>query len=75
MIIAEIPFAVFLERNPYLKGRPLNEQFVHYNDYLQVVHSQQQSIVNRGGDSDFLLQEDGFKILQEDGNSGILIKT
>ena len=75
MIISEIPFAVFLQRNPHLQGRPLNEQFVHYNDYLQVVHLQQQSIVNKGGDLGFLLQENGFKILQEDGNSGILIKT
>jgi len=75
MIIVEVPFNVFLDRNPHLKNRPLNEQYVHYNDYLQVIHLQQQSIVNRGGDSDFLLQEDGFKLLQEDGNSGILIKT
>ena len=73
MIISEIPFAVFLERNPYLKGRPLNEQFVHYNDYLQVISLQQQASVNRGGGTDFLQQENLFDILQEDGFSRILV--
>jgi len=72
MVIVEVPFNVFLDRNPHLKNRPLNEQFLHYNDYLQVLSLQQQNSVNRGGGTDFLQQEDLFDILQEDGFSRIL---
>ena len=73
MVIVEVPFNVFLDRNPHLKNRPLNEQYVHYNDYLQVIHLQQQSNITRGGGTDFLQQENLFDILQEDGFSRILV--
>lgn len=73
MIIAEIPFTVFLQRNPHLQGRPLNEQFLHYNDYLMVNQMQMDFI--KGGKSDtisqptnYLLQENGDYILQENGS-------
>ena len=74
MLIEEVPFKVFLERNPHLKNRPLNEQTVHYVDYLNLIKLQREFNINRAGGIDFLLQENGSKILQEDHKSGILIK-
>jgi hypothetical protein len=74
MVIVEVPFNVFLDRNPHLKNRPLNEQFVHYNDYLMVNQMQMDYIAGKSDTipsplapfSGYILQENGDYLLQED---------
>ena len=76
MIIAEIPFGVFLQRNPHIKNMSLNEQYAHYNDYLMVNQMQMDFIRGKSDtqeetpvvSTDFLLQENGDYLLQEDGS-------
>lgn len=80
MILEEVPFKVFIERNPHLKNRPLNEQSFHYHDYLSKCQMMLRYMIECGGagsttTSDegdtpsepyFLLQENSDYLLQED---------
>jgi len=80
MLIEEVPFSVFLERNPHLKNRPLNEQSFHYHDYISKCQMQLRYMIECGtGKSDtqvgeavsdtyFILQENADYLLQEDGD-------
>ena len=80
MILEEIPFKVFLDRNPHLRNRPINEQSYHYHDYLSQCQMQLRYMIEcRGGKSDtqvgeapsdtyFILQENTDYLLQENGD-------
>ena len=80
MIIEEVPFRVFIERNPHLKNRPINEQSYHYHDYISQCQMQLRYMIECGtGKSDtqvgepdtdtyFILQENADYVLQEDGD-------
>jgi len=64
----EIPFRVFIKRNPHLRNKSLNEQSFHYNDYIL----QQQLLLDhiiggKASNTDFILLENGNFLLQEDG--------
>ena len=65
IITGEIPFFQFKEL-PHVRGRSLNEQVRYYNDYLEQFIRVTQSV--GGGGDNFILQEDNFYILQEDGS-------
>ena len=58
----------------HIKRLPLNEQAAQYNSYLaelsrqRYLYSQWLANQNKGPQEAFLLQEDGFFLLQEDGN-------
>lgn len=70
MLIEEVPFRVFLERNPHLKNRPLNEQSFHYHDYISKCQMQLRYMIECGtgkGDTYFILQENDDFLLQENG--------
>ena len=80
MLIEEVPFKVFLERNPHLKNRPLNEQSFHYHDYISKCQMQLRYMIEFGtgkyttsvedgiSDTYFILQENADYLLQEDGD-------
>ena len=83
MLIEEVPFKVFLERNPHLKNRPINEQSFHYHDYISKCQVQLRYMIECGGqgassttsegggpvtDTYFILQENADYVLQEDGD-------
>ena len=82
MVIVEVPFNVFLDRNPHLKNRPLNEQSFHYHDYISQCQMQLRYMIECGGagssttseggdvptDTYFILQENADYVLQEDGD-------
>lgn len=80
MILGAVPFKVFLDRNPHLKDRPLNEQSFHYHDYLTQCQMQLrylmeceigksttlvEEVIN---DTYFILQENTDYLLQENGD-------
>ena len=70
MLFEEVPFIVFLERNPHLKNRPINEQSFHYHDYISQCQMQLRYMIECGdgiGDTNFILQENDDFLLQEDG--------
>ena len=78
MILEEVPFKVFLDRNPHLRNRPINEQSYHYHDYLSRCQMQLRYMIECGGgksstsvgepdtDTYFILQENADYLLQED---------
>ena len=79
-IFNEILWPQFTQLNE-VRNLPLNEQVNRYNQYLNELQNRRQHYIqqlnwlegNRGGrkpvqDVGFLLQEDGFDILQEDGS-------
>ena len=79
-IFNEILWSQFILLNE-VRSLPLNEQVNRYNQYLNELQNRRQHYIqqlnwlegNRGGrkpvqDVGFLLQEDGFDILQEDGS-------
>ena len=81
MLLEEIPFHVFLERHPHLKNRPLNEQTFHYQDFITQCQMQLRYLIDCAIGksatpsyvpiepfSGFLLQENDFYLLQEDGS-------
>ena len=83
-IFNEISWVQFIQLNK-VRNSPLNEQVNRYNQYLNELQQQRQHYIqqlnwlegNRGGikpvqDLGFLLQEDGFDILQEDNNKIII---
>ena len=86
-IFNEILWPQFVQLNE-VRSLPLNEQVNRYNQYLNELQNQRQHYTqqlnwlegNRGGrkpeqpvqDLGFLLQEDGFDILQEDNNKIII---
>lgn len=83
-IFNEILWPQFIQLNE-VHSLPLNEQVKKYNQYLNELQYQRQCYFqqlnwlegNRGGrkpvqDVGFLLQEDGFDILQEDSNKIII---
>ena len=83
-IFNEISWVQFIQLNK-VRNLPLNEQVNRYNQYLNELQQQRQHYIqqlnwlegNRGGikpvqDLGFLLQEDGFNILQEDNNKIII---
>lgn len=86
-IFNEILWPQFVQLNE-VRSLPLNEQVNRYNQYLNELQNQRQHYTqqlnwlegNRGGrkpippvqDLGFLLQEDGFNILQEDNNKIII---
>jgi hypothetical protein len=86
-IFNEILWPQFVQLNE-VRSLPLNEQVNLYNQYLNELQNQRQHYTqqlnwlegNRGGikpeqpvqDLGFLLQEDGFDILQEDNNKIII---
>ena len=65
---------------PYVTKLPLNEQVIHYNQYLYQLSEARSNWItyqNKGPltkeeEENFLLQEDGFYILQEDGSKIII---
>jgi len=69
ILTGEIPFFQFKELS-HVKGRPLNEQVKYYNDYIEQYIRMTQSV--GGGGNNFILQENNFYLLQEDGS--LLIK-
>ena len=83
-IFNELLWPQFKELN-HVRGLPLNEQVNQYNQYLYDLNIARQSwnvYQNKGPHSPtptpplvegFLLQEDLFDILQEDGNKIIII--
>ncbi len=86
-IFNEILFPQFIQLNE-VSSLPLNEQVKKYNQYLNELQYQRQCYIQQlnwlecsgGGkkpdeviqDVGFLLQEDGFDILQEDNNKIII---
>ena len=70
MILEEVPFKVFLDRNPHLRNRSINEQSYHYHDYLSKCQMRLRYLIECGdgiGDTNFILQENNDFLLQEDG--------
>ena len=68
MLIEEVPFNVFLDRNPHLKNRPINEQSFHYHDYISKCQMHLRYLIECGngkGDTYFILQENDDFLLQE----------
>ena len=86
-IFNEILWSQFIQLNE-VSSLPLNEQVKKYNQYLNELQYQRQCYIqqlnwlecSRGGkkpdeviqDVGFLLQENGFDILQEDNNKIII---
>jgi len=67
-IFNEILWPQFVQLNE-IRNLPLREQVNKYNQYLYELNVSRQNWLNyqnKGPISNFLLQEDGFDILQED---------
>ena len=75
-IFNEISWPQFIQLNE-VRNLPLNKQVNKYNQYINELNVSRQNWLayqNKGSHQiPFLLQEDGFNILQEDGSKIIII--